>query len=111
MHIKLIYKVWVDLINERQQETHSLLGRKNESRQINLSQEQCVFPKNYNSLNRTRARFIIKQIGLRNMNIRAYITIIMEMTLMKRAAKVTVTLIRKVTVILIAKVTGTAKIM
>ena len=38
MHINLIYKVWVDLINERQQETHSLLGRKNESHGINLSQ-------------------------------------------------------------------------
>ena len=33
------------------------------------------------------------------------------MTLIKRATKVTVTLIPKVTVILIAKVTGTAKIM
>ena len=34
--------------------------------------------------------YIIKQIGLRNMNtIRAYITITMEMALMKRAAKVT----------------------
>ena len=71
-----------------------------------------MLPENYNYLNRTRAHFIIKQIGLRNMNtIRAYITITMEMTLMKRAAKVTATLIPKVTVILIAKVTGTAKIM
>ena len=27
-HINWSYKVWVDLINERQQETHSLLGKK-----------------------------------------------------------------------------------
>ena len=40
-----------------------------------------------------------------------YITITMEVTLMKRVAKATATLIPKVTVILIAKVTGTAKIM
>ena len=65
---------------------------------------------NYNYLNRTRADFIIKQIRLSNMNtIRACITITMEMTLMKRAVKVTITLILKVTVILIAKVTGTDK--
>ena len=70
-----------------------------------------MLPENYNYLNRTRAHFIIKQIGLRNMNtIRAYITITMEMTLMKRAAKLTATLIPKVTLILIAKVAGTAKI-
>ena len=42
--------------------------------------------------------------------IRAYITIVMEMTLIRRATKVTVTLILKITAILIAKVTGTAKI-
>ena len=42
--------------------------------------------------------------------IRAYITIIKEMTLMRRATKVTGTLILKKTAILIAKVTGTAKI-
>ena len=42
--------------------------------------------------------------------IRAYITITMEMTLMKRAAKLTATLIPKVTLILIAKMAGTAKI-
>ena len=40
----------------------------------------------------------------------AYITIIKEMTLMRRATKVTATLILKKTAILIAKVTGTAKI-
>ena len=69
-----------------------------------------MLPENYKYLNRTRAHFVIKQIGLRNMNtIRAYITITMAMTLMKRAAKVTATLIPKVTVILIAKVTGAAK--
>ena len=28
LHINLIYKVWVDLINKRQQKTHSLLGNK-----------------------------------------------------------------------------------
>ena len=42
--------------------------------------------------------------------IRAYITIIKEMTLMRRVTKVTGTLILKKTAILIAKVTGTAKI-
>ena len=110
LHINLIYKVWVDLINEKQAETHILFGRKNESHGINLTHGQGVLPENYNYLNRTRAHFIIKQIGLRNMNtIRAYITITMEITFMKRAAKVTATLITKVTVFLIAKVTGTAK--
>ena len=28
LHINLIYKVWVELINERQQETQYLLGKK-----------------------------------------------------------------------------------
>ena len=68
-----------------------------------------MLTENYNYFNQTRAHFIIKQIGLRHMNtIRAYITITIEMNLMKRAAKVTATLIP---VILIAKGTGTAKIM
>ena len=42
LHINLIYKIWVDLINKRQQENHSLLGTKNESHGINLSQRQWV---------------------------------------------------------------------
>ena len=40
LQINLTNKAWVDLItaiNERQQETHGLLGKKNESQLINLS--------------------------------------------------------------------------
>ena len=28
LHISIVHKVWVDLINERQQETHGLLVKK-----------------------------------------------------------------------------------
>ena len=78
--------MWVDLIKERQQKTHSLLGRKNESHGINLSQGQWLLPENYNYLNRTRAHFKIKQIGLRNMNtVRAYITITIRFWLIIRS--------------------------
>ena len=72
---------------------------------------QWVLPENCNYLNPTRAHFIIKRIGLKNANIiRAYVAIIMEMTLTRIATKVTIMLILKKAVILIAKMTGTAKI-
>ena len=77
---------------------------KKESHGISLSWGQWVLPK-YNYLNLKRSHFITKQTGLHNNNKRVYIT----KTLMKRAVKVTATLILKMTVILIAKVTGTAK--
>ena len=35
-HINWIHKVWVDLINEGQQETHSLFGKKSKLHGINL---------------------------------------------------------------------------
>ena len=61
-----------------------------------LSSGQWVLPKNYNNLNQIKANFIIKKIGLRNTNmIRADIMLTMDITLIKRAAKVTVTLIPK----------------
>ena len=28
LHINIVHKVWIDLINERQQDTHGLLGKK-----------------------------------------------------------------------------------
>ena len=37
-HINLILKVWVDLIKERQQETHGLLDKKSKFHGINLLQ-------------------------------------------------------------------------
>ena len=40
-------------INERQQETHALLGKKNESHLVNLSRGQWVLPENCNYLNST----------------------------------------------------------
>ena len=40
LHISLIHKVLVDLIDETWQEIHGLLGIKNESHGINLSQGQ-----------------------------------------------------------------------
>ena len=39
-HINCIHKVWVDVINERQQETHGLLGKKSEFHGINLLRGQ-----------------------------------------------------------------------
>ena len=39
LHINLIHKVWVDLINERQQEPHILFSKKSKSYGIKLSQE------------------------------------------------------------------------
>ena len=72
---------------------------------------QWLLHENCSYLNPARAHFIIKQIGLSNTNmIRTYITTIKEVTLMKRATKVTATLILKKAAILIAKVTGIAKI-
>ena len=45
-------------------------------------------PKNYNNLNPIKARFIIKQIGLRNTNIiGASITITINITLIMRAVE------------------------
>ena len=37
-HINLIHKVWVDLIKERQQETHGLLDKKSKFHEIKLLQ-------------------------------------------------------------------------
>ena len=53
-HINWIEKVWVDLINERQQETHALLGKKSKFHGINLLREQWVHPENYDYLNPTQ---------------------------------------------------------
>ena len=39
--------------NERQQETHALLVKKNESNLVNLSRRQSVLPENYSYLNST----------------------------------------------------------
>ena len=39
LHINIVHKVWVGLINERQQKTNGLFGKKNESHGINLSRE------------------------------------------------------------------------
>ena len=87
------------------------VGKKKESHEINQLRGQWALPENCSYLNSTRAHFIINRIGLRNTNrIRAYITITIKMTLMKRATKVAVTLILRKTVILIAKVTRAAKI-
>ena len=41
-------------INDRQQETHALLGKKNESHVVNLSRGQWVLPENYSYLNSTQ---------------------------------------------------------
>ena len=41
-------------INEGQQETHTLSGKKNESRLVNLSQAQWVLLENYSCLNSTQ---------------------------------------------------------
>ena len=41
-------------INERQQETHALLGKKNELHLVNLSRGQPVLPENYSYLSSTR---------------------------------------------------------
>ena len=40
LHNNLIHKVWVDLINERQQKTHGFLGKISKSFGINLSRGQ-----------------------------------------------------------------------
>ena len=77
---------------------------------IILSRGKWVLPENYNCMNSAGAHFITKKIELKNMNlIRAYITITMWMTSIKRTARVTAILILEVTAILIAKVTGTTK--
>ena len=87
------------------------IGKKKESHGINQSWGQWALPENCSYLNSTRAHFIINRIGLGNTNrIRAYITITIKMTLMKRATIVTVTFILRKTVILMAKVTRVAKI-
>ena len=44
LHINLIHKIWVDLINERQQETRRFLGKISEAHGINLSRGQSVLP-------------------------------------------------------------------
>ena len=54
LYTNQVHKVLVDLINEMQQETHGLLGKKNESRGINLSRGNWVLPENYNYLNPTQ---------------------------------------------------------
>ena len=41
-------------INEKQQETHALFGKKNESHIVNLSREQWVLPEIYSYLNLTQ---------------------------------------------------------
>ena len=41
-------------INERQQATHALSGKKNEIRLVNLSRGQWVLPEDYNYLNSTQ---------------------------------------------------------
>ena len=41
-------------INERQQKTHALLGKKNESRLVNLPRGQRVLPENYSYLSSTQ---------------------------------------------------------
>ena len=43
-------------INERQQETHTLLGKKSESHLGNLSRGQWVLPENYGYLNSAQLR-------------------------------------------------------
>ena len=53
LHNNLIHKVWVDLINERQQKTHGFLGKISKSFGINLSRGQQVLPKNYSYLSPT----------------------------------------------------------
>ena len=53
LHINLIHKIWVDLINERQQETRRFLGKISEAHGINLSRGQSVLPENCNYLNPT----------------------------------------------------------
>ena len=53
-HINLIHKVWVNLINERQQKTHGLVGKKSEFHEINLLRGQWVHPENYSYLNPTQ---------------------------------------------------------
>ena len=57
-HTTLIHKVWVDLINDRQQETHDLLRKKSELHGRNLLREQWVHPKNYNYLNPTQLLYL-----------------------------------------------------
>ena len=49
----LIHKVWVDLINEKQQKTRGFLGKISKSHGINLSRGQRVLPENYSYLNPT----------------------------------------------------------
>ena len=53
-YISFIHKVWVNLINQRQQETHGLLGKKIEFHGINLLRGKSVHPKKYNHLNPTQ---------------------------------------------------------
>ena len=53
-HINLIHNVWVDLIKERQQETHGLLDKKSKFHGINLLQGHWVHLENYNYLNPTK---------------------------------------------------------
>ena len=77
---------------------------------INLPWGIRGLPENYNCTNSAGAHFITKKLVLKNMNlIRAYITITMWMTSIKRAARVTVVLILEVTAILTARMTGTTK--
>ena len=52
--INLIHKVWVDLINKRQQETHGLLGIKKLIPWNKPITGQWVHPENYNYLNPTQ---------------------------------------------------------
>ena len=51
IHISLIHRVWLYLINERQQEDHGLLDKRSEFHEINLLRGH---PENYNYLNPTQ---------------------------------------------------------
>ena len=59
-HFSLIHKVWVDLINERQQKTHSLLSQESEFHGINLK----INRENYNYLNLTQLLDLVYPFGL-----------------------------------------------
>ena len=54
-HVNLTHKVWANLINKWQEETHGLFGKKGEFNRINLLLGQWVHPrKNYNYLSLTQ---------------------------------------------------------
>ena len=53
LHINLMHKVRVDLINERQHKTQGFLGKISKSHGISLSRGQWVLSENYNYLNPT----------------------------------------------------------